>query len=67
MSPRIDCSIVPDQKRGERIRTMQTFQKIEDHFTGPEVEIAGRLVGQQDGGCSHQSSAQHNTLSLRAG
>jgi len=47
MSPRIDCSIVPDQKRGERIRTMQTFQKIEDHFTGPEVEIAGRLVGQQ--------------------
>ena len=29
---------------------MQTFQKIEDHFTGPEVEITGRLVSQEHGG-----------------
>jgi len=25
---------------------MQTFQKLEDHFAGPEIQIAGWLVGQ---------------------
>jgi len=41
---------------------MQTFQKIEDHFTGPEVEVAGRFVGEQDGGSADESTSQHDAL-----
>jgi hypothetical protein len=49
------------------MRTMQTFQKIEDHFTGPEVEVAGRFVGQQDRGFTHQSPCQDDALLLAPG
>ena len=47
--------IVRDKNRGERVRTMQAFQKLEDHFAGPEVQVSGGLVGQQHGGLADQS------------
>ena len=57
-----ECEIVRDQNRGERMRTMQALQKIEDHFTGPEVEVSAGFVGEQNGGFSHQSPGQHDAL-----
>src|ERR1017187_9927929 len=61
-----ECEIVRDQNRGERMRTMQALQKIEDHFTGPEVEVSAGFVGEQHGGVSHQSPGQHDALRFRA-
>ena len=29
---------------------MQFRQQTEDHFAGPEIEVAGGFIGQQDGG-----------------
>ena len=49
------------------MRTMQTFQKIEDHFAGPEVEVSGRFVGQQDGRFADQGPRQHNPLLFAPG
>jgi hypothetical protein len=46
---------------------MQTFQKLEDHFAGPEIQVAGWFIGQQNGGYSHEGSGQHNTLLLSSG
>jgi len=49
------------------MRTMQACQKVEDHFAGPEVEVAGRFVGEQDGGLADQSPGEHDTLLLPPG
>jgi len=49
------------------MRTMQTFQTNEDHFAGPEAEVAGGFAGQQDKGFTHQSPCQHDALLLAPG
>ena len=59
--------IVRNENRCEAMRTVQTFQKLENHLAGPEVEIPSRFVGQKDGRLSHQGARQHNTLLLSTG
>jgi hypothetical protein len=46
---------------------MQAFQKIEDHFTGPEVEVSGGFVGEQHGRFTHQGAREHDALLLSPG
>jgi hypothetical protein len=46
---------------------MQAFQKIEDHLAGPEVEVSGRFVGEQNGRFSHQGASQHDALLFTPG
>ena len=46
---------------------MQSVQKIEDHFAGPEVEIAGGFVGEQERRISDQSAGQHHSLLFAPG
>ncbi len=41
---------------------MQTVQEFENHFAGPEIEVAGGFVGQQDGRVAHQGAGQHHPL-----
>ncbi len=45
---------------------MKTFQELESHLAGPEVEISSRFVGQQNGGLAHQSARQDDALLFSA-
>ena len=56
--------IVRAENRRKLMRSMQAFQKMENHFAGPEIEVAGWFIGQQDGRFSHQGSSEHNPLLL---
>src|SRR5712691_248529 len=40
--------------RGKMPRPMQVPEETHDHLTGPEVEAAGRLAGEQGAGIAHQ-------------
>ena len=46
---------------------MQPLQKLENHFAGPEIQVAGRFVGEQNGRFSHQSTGEHHPLLFAAG
>ena len=50
--------------RRELVSAVQVFQKFEDHLAGPKIEIAGRLIGEQNAGLSHQRAGQHDPLLL---
>ena len=54
--------IMSNKNRGQLMRTMQAGQQVKDHLAGPEVQIAGRFVGQQNGGSGNQSPSQHHPL-----
>ena len=42
--------IVSDENRSEPVRAVQAFQQFEDHFPGPEIQVAGGFVGEQNRG-----------------
>ena len=44
------------------MRPVEIFQQFENHLAGPEVQVAGRLVGQQHVGFPDQSAGQHHPL-----
>ncbi len=46
---------------------MQIVQQSIDHIAGLGVQVAGRLVGKQEGGVAHQRPGQHHALLLAAG
>src|SRR5713101_3890179 len=48
-----EVQVVRHMVRGKTPRPMQVL-KAHDHLTGPEVEAAGRLVGEQGAGIAHQ-------------
>lgn len=58
--------IVRHENRGQRVRPVETFETIEDHLAGPEVEIPRRFVRQQDSGTADQGSGQYYALLLSA-
>ena len=43
---------------------MQIFKQFEDHFAGPEIEVAGGFVRQQSRRLSHQGARKHDALLL---
>src|ERR1017187_4600630 len=58
--------IVSDEYRGELVRAMQTFQELENHFPGPEIEVARGFVGEQNLRLSDKRTGQHDPLLLAA-
>ena len=58
--------IVSDENRRELVRSVQAFQQVENHLAGPEIQIPGRFIGEQDGGSSDQSARQYHPLLLSA-
>src|SRR5215467_15108321 len=48
--------IVRAENRRKLMRSMQAFQKMENHFAGPEIQVAGRFVREQYGRPSHQGA-----------
>src|SRR5215469_15564222 len=56
--------IVSDENGSELMGSMQAFQQFENHFAGPEIEIARRFVGEQDGRLPDQRASQHDSLLL---
>ncbi len=47
--------------------SMQGAQEIEDHLSGPEIQIPGWLVGQQNRRVSDQGARQYDSLLLASG
>ena len=37
-------------------------QQLKNHLAGPEIQVAGRLIGKQYTGLSHKGTCQHDTL-----
>ena len=50
--------------RRELMSAVQVCQKFEDHLAGPKIQVAGRLIGEQDAGLSHQRAGKHDPLLL---
>ena len=46
---------------------MQIGQEIDNHLAGPEIQIPGWLVGQQNGGIADQGAGQNHPLLFAAG
>ena len=46
---------------------MQAFQKLENHFAGPEIQVAGRFVGEQDGRLSDEGPGKDHPLLFTSG
>ena len=63
---RANAKIVRDENRGELMGAVQVFQQLKDHLAGPEIQVAGRLIGEQNTGLSHQSAGQHHPLLFSA-
>ena len=61
-----EARIVRDHANG-RALAMQVLEQFHDGFAVARVQIAGGLVGQQDGGLSAQSAGHRHALLLTAG
>ena len=59
--------IVRDQNRGQVPLAAQIRQQRKDFFAGPFIQIAGWLVGQQQGRIAHQRARDGHALLLAAG
>ncbi|MEI9973005.1 MAG: hypothetical protein WDO73_13650 [Ignavibacteriota bacterium] len=53
-----------DEDRGELVRTVEIRQEFEDHFPGPEIEVAGGFIGEENLRTAHQRSGQYDALLL---
>src|SRR5579884_2575660 len=56
--------IVSDVNRGKPASAMQILQQAHDHFAGPEVQVAGGLVSQQNFGVTDQGARENDALLL---
>jgi hypothetical protein len=46
------------------MRAVQVLEQGDDHFSRPEVQVPGRLVGEQNRGVTGQGSSDGNALLL---
>lgn len=49
------------------MRLMETFQKLENHFPRPEIQISGGFVSEQDRWFPDKSPGQNNPLLFPSG
>ena len=61
-----EIQIMGDVKRGQLPGPMQILEQIHDHLAGPEIQIAGGFIGEQDAGVAHQRASQYHSLLLSA-
>lgn len=59
--------IVGHEDGGEAALTAQIGQQAEDHFAGAGVQVSGGLIGQKEGGATHQRTGDSNALLFSAG
>src|SRR5579864_503007 len=58
--------VVRNVYRCEVMGAMQVFEQGDNHLARPEVQIAGRLIGEQNGGVSDQRPGERDPLLLTA-
>jgi len=46
---------------------VQGSQEIENHLSGPDIQISSWLVGQQNRGIAHQSPCENDSLLFPTG
>ena len=56
--------VMGDENGSELVGPMQALDERKDHLAGPEVEVTGWLIREQDLGVCHQSARQNDTLLL---
>jgi len=67
MAPTCKRQVVGGDYRGQLVLTMQSCYQFKDQFAGASVQIAGRLIGQQDLRLSDERPGQRQPLLLAAG
>ena len=48
------------------VSTMQIREQTDDHFAGPEIQVASRLVREQERGFSDKRARKRHSLLLAA-
>src|SRR5439155_13350629 len=66
MGARCDVVLVGDQNDSVAC-PLQPVEQVHDFDAGSRVQVAGRLVGQDDGGMVHQGAGDGDALALPAG
>ena len=59
--------VVGDQEQRRVAAAVQIVQQTDDRFTGGAIEIAGRLVGEQEAGLAGEGPGKRHPLLLAAG
>ena len=67
VAPRRQRRVVRDQHQRRAVLAMAAEQKLDDFRSGRFVEIAGRLVGDDDGGIGRKRAGERDALLLAAG
>ena len=44
------------------MRPVEPFQQLEDHFAGPEIQVSGGFIGEQNGRFSDQRAGENHPL-----
>jgi len=55
---------VRDEQHGDAALDVQPLKNVHDLDARPRVEVAGRLVGQQDGRLCHEGARDRDALLL---
>ena len=66
IAARRDRAVMGHQHERRAVRGVQVEQQLDDARAGRRVEVAGRLVGEQDGGLGHESAGDRDALLLAA-
>ena len=62
-----DVGVMGDQNNGDAFLFVESPEKFQHFFTGLGVEVAGGLIGEQDGGIIDQGPGNGHPLLLPAG
>ena len=67
MAPTCKRQIVSGNQRSQLVFAVQSRDQFKNQLAGASIEIAGRLIGQQDSGLGDERTRQRNTLLFAAG
>ena len=67
MAPSCKRQIVRGNQRSQLVLSVQASDQFKNQFTGAPVEIAGRLIGQQDLRLGDERPCQRQPLLLASG
>ena len=61
---RANDDVVRDKYRRELVRTVKALEEFENHLAGPEIEVSGGFIGQQDAWVADQRPGENDPLLL---